>query len=347
MSDQRLFSAARQMLNDFFGIKQHARPWHLPVMTGLCAMIPALVGSFYDAFSLGIIGCLGTMVFIYMPQAGLLKRLFTLLMVAIGFQICYFLSATTSDTVLGATLILFLVTAVMTLVVRVLNVALPGRFFFVLVATTATIHAPSMPPVDERMLILGFGSLTSMVGMLIYHLLVPVKQGASQAKRPPNQSPDDPWSATLADALCSALFVALTFYLASELELLKPYWATIACAAILQGNSLRHMWQRQAQRIVGTALGLGLAWILFSLQPSTLLLAITIGLLNFAIQSLVVRNYALALVFITPMTLIYSEAASLQIELSTLMQARFTETVLGSLMGFAGGWLLHRFLKQG
>ncbi len=345
MSDPRLFSALRQRLNDFFRINQHARPWHLPVMTGLCAMIPALIGSFYDAFSLGIIGCLGTMVFIYMPQADLLKRLFTLLMVATGFQIAYYLSATASETLLGATLALFLVTGIMTLVVRMLSVPLPGRFFFVLVATTATIQAPTLPPVEERMLILGLGSLTSMVGMLIYHFLVPITPTPSQPKLPPNQSADDPWSATLSDALCSAVFVALTFYIATELELLKPYWATIACAAILQGNSLLQMWQRQAQRIVGTAVGLGLAWILFSFHPSTLVLALAIGVLNFAIQSLVVRNYALALIFITPMTLIFSEATSLQTELSTLMEARFMETVFGSLMGFIGGWVLHRLLK--
>ncbi|TCK04078.1 FUSC family protein [Marinobacterium mangrovicola] len=347
MSEQRRFSAARQMFTDFFRINQHARPWHLPVMTGLCAMIPALIGSFYGAFSLGVIGCLGAMVFIYIPQANLGKRLFTLLMVAIGFQISYFLSATSSDTLLGSTLILFLITLVMTLVVRVLQVALPGRFFFVLVAITATLHAPGMPTVEERMLILGLGSLTSIVGMLVYHLLVPVNPAAGPGKLPPNQSADDPWIATLADGLCSAVFVALTFYIASELELLKPYWATIACAAILQGNSLRHMWQRQAQRIVGTAMGLGVAWLLFSFQPSTLVLAIAIGLFNFAIQSLVVRNYALALVFITPMTLIFSEASSLQTDLSTLMEERFVETVLGSLIGFIGGWVLHRLLKQG
>ncbi|WP_432696241.1 FUSC family protein [Marinobacterium sp. YM272] len=347
MSEQRRFSAARQMFTDFFQIKQHARPWHLPVMTGLCALIPALVGAFYGAFSLGVIGCLGTMIFIYIPQATLAKRLFTLLMVAIGFQLSYYLSATASETLPGAVLILFLITFAMTLVVRLLRVALPGRFFFVLVATTATIQAPEMPPVDERLLILGLGSLTAMLGMLIYHLLVPVNPAAGPPKLPPNQSAEDPWSATLADGLCSALFVALTFYIASELELLKPYWATIACAAILQGNSLQHMWQRQAQRIVGTALGLGVAWLLFSFQPSTLVLALAIGLFNVAIQSLVVRNYALALVFITPMTLIFSEASSLQTDLGTLIEERFVETVLGSLMGFIGGWVLHRLLKQG
>jgi hypothetical protein len=67
------------------------------------------------------------------------------------------------------------------------------------------------------------------------------------------------------DALIIGLTVFLSLLLAEWLQLQRPYWVPVSCLAVLQGASLRAVWNRQFQRLLGTALGLLLTWGVFSL----------------------------------------------------------------------------------
>ena len=64
--------------------------------------------------------------------------------------------------------------------------------------------------------------------------------------------------------------------------------------------------------------------------------------LVFVIESLVVRHYGLAVIFITPLTIFLAEATRIgQGSADAMIQARFFDTVVGSLVGLAGGICLH------
>lgn len=55
-----------------------------------------------------------------------------------------------------------------------------------------------------------------------------------------------------------------------------------------------------------------------------------------------VRHYGLAAIFIAPMTILLVEAGQLGHGASkAILQARFLDTVLGSVVGLAGGLCLH------
>ncbi|MNU03053.1 hypothetical protein D3C72_2469530 [compost metagenome] len=55
-----------------------------------------------------------------------------------------------------------------------------------------------------------------------------------------------------------------------------------------------------------------------------------------------VRHYGFAVIFITPMTILLAEAATLgQGPVAALIEARFFDTVLGCLVGLAGGVCIH------
>lgn len=57
---------------------------------------------------------------------------------------------------------------------------------------------------------------------------------------------------------------------------------------------------------------------------------------------LVVRHYALAVVFITPMTLFLAELGQgNRLDADLLIRTRLLDIVIGSLIGAVGGWLLH------
>ena len=117
----------------------------------------------------------------------------------------------------------------------------------------------------------------------------------------------------------------------------------MSCLAVIQGASLRAMWNRQLQRIAGTALGLALFWAMLLVLPLTpWSIALMVIALTIVIETLVVRHYGLATIFITPLTILLAEAAALgALDPRAVMQARFLDTVLGCLVGFAGGLALH------
>ena len=136
--------------------------------------------------------------------------------------------------------------------------------------------------------------------------------------------------------------VGLSLVLAELLRLERPYWAPVSCLAVIHGASLRMVWNRHAQRVLGTLLGLGLAWIVIGL-PLNLwgVAAVMIGL-SFVIEILVVRHYGLAVILITPLTILLAEAAHLgQQSPLVMLQARALDIVVGSSVGLAGGAALH------
>ena len=87
----------------------------------------------------------------------------------------------------------------------------------------------------------------------------------------------------------------------------------------------------------------GLVILAVMVLPFTPLgMALLITLLAFVIEILVVRHYGLAVVFITPLTIYLAEAATMgQGTPGELVQARLLDTVLGCLVGLAGGACLH------
>ena len=64
--------------------------------------------------------------------------------------------------------------------------------------------------------------------------------------------------------------------------------------------------------------------------------------LVFMTEFLVVRNYALAIIFITPYTTYLAEAGSfMSYKPDIIVSARITDVIIGSIIGFIGGIFLH------
>jgi uncharacterized membrane protein YccC len=64
--------------------------------------------------------------------------------------------------------------------------------------------------------------------------------------------------------------------------------------------------------------------------------------MSFIIEVLVVRHYGLAVVFITPLTILLAEAATLgHGSPDEIVLARFFDTVLGCVVGLACGVCIH------
>lgn len=91
--------------------------------------------------------------------------------------------------------------------------------------------------------------------------------------------------------------------------------------------------------MLGTLVGAGLYALLALLHPAGLWLALLLGILQFLIELVVVRHYALALVFITPLVLLLTGAATGEIGDMSIALERIVDTVVGAALGAASGFL--------
>ncbi|MCU1406495.1 MAG: hypothetical protein JWQ43_2798 [Glaciihabitans sp.] len=110
-----------------------------------------------------------------------------------------------------------------------------------------------------------------------------------------------------------------------------PYWAIIASIVPLVGVELSNSLVRGTHRVVGTFVGLGLAWLILLMEPSGLLAILIVAVLQILAELFVARNYAVALIFVTPLALVMIELAH-PMGTSQLITDRAIETVLGTIV---------------
>lgn len=122
-----------------------------------------------------------------------------------------------------------------------------------------------------------------------------------------------------------------------------PYWAVAFATLVLhQGGTRQAQTVRGLQRLLGTALGLGLFALVLWWQPAGLWLALLLFVLQFVIELLIVRNYAAAVVFITPLALTVAAAGGGWAGGWSAMAERAVDTVIAVAIALAVLWLLGR-----
>ncbi|AEY02203.1 hypothetical protein GU3_12240 [Oceanimonas sp. GK1] len=325
------------LLTGMLRLAPSPRPWHFPLLAGLGSGVPLLLGAALGQVEQGLLGALGGMVLLYMPLASMADRMVTLAVCAFGFALCFTLAALTGGHLWGSAAMLALITMLVNLICRYYAVLPPGRFFFVMIAAMASTVPFELSEIPAQTGLLMMGAMSACLLAFGYSLLVPVKH--SELTRP--AQPDRALSALWLESALIGAVVGGSLLLALALGLHNPYWVPISCAAIMQGNSVSVLLQRKLHRILGTAVGLMLAWLLFSLEPGPWWLALLVIVLTFIIETLVVRNYGLAVIFITPLTVLF--ASMMQggaLSPDELVLTRMLDIALGSLCGFVGGSLL-------
>ncbi|BDH56341.1 FUSC family protein [Tsukamurella sp. PLM1] len=129
----------------------------------------------------------------------------------------------------------------------------------------------------------------------------------------------------IACAIAGAVSIAFGFE--------RPQWAAISALVVLQtGTDRVHGTVRALHRFLGTAVGLVLFAGLHALAPTGYALVALICVLQFCIEILIVRNYAAAVVAITPVALLASGAAATGAAAVDAMRERLLETVVGVLV---------------
>ncbi|MFD9123402.1 FUSC family protein [Kitasatospora sp. NPDC059571] len=141
-------------------------------------------------------------------------------------------------------------------------------------------------------------------------------------------------SVLLVPALRMALGAGVAGGLAVLLGLGHGYWAAISAAAVLHSVNVRTTAQRAVQRTLGTLAGLLIAFGVLAAQPGPNVLVLAIVLLEFLLEYVVVRNYGLGVVFLTPLALLLSDLA-----FPAPAESLVRDRLLASLLGIAVGLL--------
>ena len=141
-------------------------------------------------------------------------------------------------------------------------------------------------------------------------------------------------SPILVVSLRVGLAAAIAGVVGIALDLERAYWIVATAVLVLhQGLDWNRSLQRGLERVVGTLVGLALAGGVLLLAPQGLWLALTLAVLQFLITMLVVRNYALAAVFITAIALTMASGGHAAGNIEELLWDRAIDTIIGCAIG--------------
>lgn len=130
------------------------------------------------------------------------------------------------------------------------------------------------------------------------------------------------------------LVSAVAGLIAHSLGLGHVSWAVLTAVAPLSASGHGSRLLRGTQRLVGTMAGLGVTWLFFAMHPGEVATVIAVIVLQGVTELIVVRNYAWAMLTVTPMALSMI-ALAVPNDPMTLVTDRAVETVVGTLSAFA------------
>src|SRR5690606_9687010 len=126
------------------------------------------------------------------------------------------------------------------------------------------------------------------------------------------------------------LAALLAGWVGAQFHLERLYWAVAAAVLMLhQGFDWNRTLVRSIERLLGTWVGLLLGGAIIVLYPQGIWLALAVMGLQFAVEMLVLRNYALAVVFITCAALLLASGGQPVAAPGAYVLARGVDTAVG------------------
>lgn len=206
----------------------------------------------------------------------------------------------------------------------------PAGPFTYIFAFTATSAAPFTGSLAEAALAVAGSVLTALV--LGVAGRVHARRHTPVLPRPPSQSAD--WARILQHSGRYIAAVAAAGSLAVALGTGHSYWAMLAACAPLAAADAANARVRAGHFILGTYAGVLLSALLLQPGWTPVQLAVLLTLLQFAGEVYVIRHYALAMVFLTPVALLMTEFISEQ-PVWELTLDRALEATIGAVVAVA------------
>lgn len=337
-----VLSTIQAELKNLFRFNKSNRSWHVPFMAAFCIGMPLLTGYFTNHFQDGVFACLGGLLIVYLPARGSVTyRLMTVLLCALGFVFSMAFGLLIAFNALFSVIAFGIFTIVLHWVMLNYKAAPPRSFFFVLIVSMSSCMPFQPALIPEKVGLIALSTIFTCIVAIVYTMYRSFKGLIKDEDMVTDQSKS--FSADSWEAVIFGFFMFLALGIGKLFEFSNPYWIAISCAAVMQGASLYHIWQRTFHRVLGTFIGLGLAWVVVQVISTPLQMIAAMLCLQFIIEMLITRKYVWAVMFITPFTILLSEASRMgAVDVNTLISLRFYEIAIGSILGAFGGWVLHK-----
>lgn len=321
--------------------------WPLALQAAIGIAAPIAVSTVLGQAPLGYIAASGAFTVLYAGSAPVVDRARVLPIIAVSLL----LSAALGILVAGNTLVVSIGVVVVATVSAALafgfRLGPPGPLFFVLVYGLSA-HVVASGTIDP------FVYLAALTGGCLFSYLVALAPLALprirriRARPMRELLPGPAWNADSRMLLLRVVIVAIVgVLLGLVIDPDRTYWIVGSAVAVIGVAAARRAaFQRGLHRMLGTVVGAGLYVLLALLHPAGIWLALLLGLLQFSIELVVVRHYALALVFITPLVLLLTGAATGEIGAMDVAAERIVDTVVGAALGAASGLLHPRAMPE-
>lgn len=296
---------------------------------------------------IGLQTAAGTFTALYVARAPAKDRAKVLPLIALGLLVCAGLGVLLAPWHWAFAVGLVVVAVVSAALCFAYRIGAPGPVFFVLIYglsanITSVADGERVNPPLVFLAAVTAGALFSYLLALVPLLL---RSARAQAGRPLRELLPPPWLDTGEQILVLRIAIAATIGTAISIIWLDPihaYWTVAASVAVTGLTASRaHALGRGLHRTLGTVLGAGLYLLLVPLGTDPIVLVPLLAALSFVIELAVVRNYGLALTFITPLVLLITAAAIPNADVIGSALERVVDTAAGAALAMLTG-ILHR-----
>lgn len=341
---QSLLNVIRREVKALLSLQATARPWQLPVAAAISSGAPMAAGAVIGEMTAGALGAIAGLSVLYLPPVPLRQRVPLIIGCALAMLASFAIGSMVAGYTLAAILMISCVAGAAMMFCKAKLLVPPGPLFMVMACAIAAFAPLGAGSVGESVGYFAIGCLWACIVAVAYSIYI-VRRHIPQQASPPTTAE---LRVSARDSVLTAVFVGTSLALAALLALDKPYWVPVSCLAVMQGLTLRASWNRNVHRMAGTAIGLILTALIMPLMDSSWVIVATVVALTYLIEIAVVRHYALAAIFITPLTIILAESNAVgQESTGALMNARLVDTVVGALIGLIGAVCLHHEKVRG
>jgi hypothetical protein len=312
-------------------------PGRVPVAveSGIAMGLPVAFFTLVGEPLLGLLALSGAFSVMYLAGRNRLSRVALFPLIIVGFVASSLTGVTASQNLLASLIALFLVAVVAALLCFGFRVGPPAALSFVLVAGASTHLAAPVASEGADLpggVVVGMVALGCLISYLVVlsPLVVPAVRRRAVAElgdRRPVAFRLDSTSRLIVFRLIVASAIAVV--VSAPLGVHRVYWVLMTVVAILQNDHrIRLTALRGIHRVGGTLVGVGLFALIAQWNPTGLWLALLLAVLIFIAQLVILRNYGLGLVLITPLALTIAAQGHSE-PLPSVVGDRVLDTLLG------------------
>ncbi|GAK43208.1 hypothetical protein TCA2_5704 [Paenibacillus sp. TCA20] len=122
----------------------------------------------------------------------------------------------------------------------------------------------------------------------------------------------------------------------------RSYWVPLSSAAVMAGGTYIGTVYRGLQRSAGTIIGILIGAAVLWYEPIGIVIPLTLMIFQFIVELIYGRNYALAVLFLTPSTLLIGTTIQPALTAGYFISARIIDIIIGSIIAIVGSLLLWR-----